>query len=138
VPRVKYAMNYRPKNSFSMSYASRKVIFPGAGGSTLEELPFFNGCESMTSQLVKLRTVIELQDGEEAAMERLEDVAVVAWQVEDNNIVLHSIVEELNANMRTKGIQLQEMRSPIRTISVSFLSSMWQGSYTAAVSGSKS
>jgi len=22
-------MNYRPKNSFSMSYASRKVIFPG-------------------------------------------------------------------------------------------------------------
>jgi hypothetical protein len=29
VPRVKYAMNYRPKNSFSMSYASRKVIFPG-------------------------------------------------------------------------------------------------------------
>jgi len=23
-------MNYRPKNSFSMSYASRKVIFPGA------------------------------------------------------------------------------------------------------------
>jgi len=30
VPRVKYAMNYRPKNSFSMSNASRKVIFPGA------------------------------------------------------------------------------------------------------------
>ena len=29
--RVKYAMNYRPKNSFSMSYASRKVIFPGVG-----------------------------------------------------------------------------------------------------------
>ena len=29
MPRVKYAMNYRPKNSFSMSYASRKVIFPG-------------------------------------------------------------------------------------------------------------
>jgi len=29
VPRVKYAMNYRPKNSFSMSYASRLVIFPG-------------------------------------------------------------------------------------------------------------
>jgi hypothetical protein len=33
VPRVKYAMNYRPKNSFSMSYASRKVIFPGAGAN---------------------------------------------------------------------------------------------------------
>jgi len=31
VPRVKYAMNYRPKNSFSMSYASRKDIFPGDG-----------------------------------------------------------------------------------------------------------
>jgi len=30
VPGVKYAMDYRPKNSFSMSYASRKVIFPGA------------------------------------------------------------------------------------------------------------
>jgi hypothetical protein len=29
VPRVKYAMNYRPTNSFSMSYASREVIFPG-------------------------------------------------------------------------------------------------------------
>jgi len=29
MPRVKYAMDYRPKNSFSMSYASRKVIFPG-------------------------------------------------------------------------------------------------------------
>ena len=29
MPRVKYAMNYGPKNSFSMSYASRKVIFPG-------------------------------------------------------------------------------------------------------------
>ena len=26
---VKYAMNYHLKNSFSMSYASRKVIFPG-------------------------------------------------------------------------------------------------------------
>jgi hypothetical protein len=30
VPRVKYTMNYRPINSFSMSYVSRKVIFPGA------------------------------------------------------------------------------------------------------------
>jgi len=29
VPRVKYAMDYGPKNSFSMSYASRNVIFPG-------------------------------------------------------------------------------------------------------------
>ena len=29
MPRVKYAMDHRPKNSFSMSYASRKVIFPG-------------------------------------------------------------------------------------------------------------
>ena len=29
VSRVKYAMNYCSKNSFSMSYASRKVIFPG-------------------------------------------------------------------------------------------------------------
>jgi hypothetical protein len=29
VPRVKYAMDYRPKNRFSMSYASRKVVFPG-------------------------------------------------------------------------------------------------------------
>jgi len=28
VPLVSYAMNYRPKNSFSMSYASHKVIFP--------------------------------------------------------------------------------------------------------------
>jgi len=33
VPRVKYTMNYRPKNSFSMSYASRKVIFPGESRS---------------------------------------------------------------------------------------------------------
>jgi len=33
VPRVKYAMNYRPKNSFSMSYPSRKVIFPGVIGN---------------------------------------------------------------------------------------------------------
>jgi len=31
VPRVTYAMDYRPKTSFSMSYASRKVIFPGDG-----------------------------------------------------------------------------------------------------------
>jgi hypothetical protein len=30
VPRVKYAMDYRPRNSFSMSCASRMVIFPGA------------------------------------------------------------------------------------------------------------
>ena len=29
MPCVKYAMDYRPKNSFSMSYALRKVIFPG-------------------------------------------------------------------------------------------------------------
>jgi len=29
VPHVKFAMNYRHKNSFSMSYVSRKVIFPG-------------------------------------------------------------------------------------------------------------
>jgi hypothetical protein len=28
--RVKYAMDYRSKNSFSMSCASRMVIFPGA------------------------------------------------------------------------------------------------------------
>jgi len=33
VPHVKYAMNYRPRNSFSMSYASRKVIFPGVAMS---------------------------------------------------------------------------------------------------------
>jgi len=30
VPRVNYAMDYRPKNSFSMSCASRMGIFPGA------------------------------------------------------------------------------------------------------------
>jgi len=35
VPRVKYAMNYRPKNSFSMSYTSRKVIFPGVSTLTI-------------------------------------------------------------------------------------------------------
>jgi hypothetical protein len=29
VPRVKYAMDSRPRNSFSMSCASRMVIFPG-------------------------------------------------------------------------------------------------------------
>ena len=29
MPRVKYAMDYRPRNSFSMSCASRMVIFPG-------------------------------------------------------------------------------------------------------------
>jgi hypothetical protein len=28
VPRAKYAMEYRPKNCFSMSFASRMVIFP--------------------------------------------------------------------------------------------------------------
>ena len=27
--RIKYAMNYHSKNSFSMSYASHEVIFPG-------------------------------------------------------------------------------------------------------------
>ena len=31
MPHVKYAVDYRPTNSFSMSYASRKVILPGAG-----------------------------------------------------------------------------------------------------------
>jgi len=30
VLRVKYAMDHRPTNSFSMSYASGKAIFPGA------------------------------------------------------------------------------------------------------------
>ena len=30
MPRIKYAMDYRRRNSFSMSYASHKVIFPGA------------------------------------------------------------------------------------------------------------
>jgi len=39
VPRVKYAMNYRPKNSFSMSYASRKVIFPGVDNMFLAYTP---------------------------------------------------------------------------------------------------
>ena len=29
MPRVKYATDYRSKHCFSMSYASRKVIFPG-------------------------------------------------------------------------------------------------------------
>jgi hypothetical protein len=29
VPHVKYAMDYRPRNSFSMSCASRMAIFPG-------------------------------------------------------------------------------------------------------------
>jgi hypothetical protein len=37
VPRVKYAMDYRPKNSFSMSYASRKVIFPGEGQISIND-----------------------------------------------------------------------------------------------------
>jgi len=32
VPRVKYAKGYQPTNSFSMSYVSRKVIFPGVCG----------------------------------------------------------------------------------------------------------
>ena len=29
MPHIKYAMDYRPRNSLSMSYASCKVIFPG-------------------------------------------------------------------------------------------------------------
>jgi len=31
VPRVKYAMDYCPRNSFPMSYASCKVILAGVG-----------------------------------------------------------------------------------------------------------
>ena len=35
VPCVKYAMDYRPTDSFSMSFTSSKVIFPGVEGSML-------------------------------------------------------------------------------------------------------
>jgi len=107
------------------------------GGSLPVELSSFNGFESMTSQLVKLCTTMALQGGEEAHIEGLEEVAAVEGQAKDNYIVLHSIEEELNGNMRTMAIQNKETCSPICTITVSFLSSIWQGSYTAAVCGSK-
>jgi hypothetical protein len=38
VPRVKYAMNYHPKHSYSMSYALCKVIFPGECTFTAKDL----------------------------------------------------------------------------------------------------
>ena len=38
MPRVKYAMNYRPENSFSMSYASCMVIFPCVPEKPWEDL----------------------------------------------------------------------------------------------------
>jgi len=91
----------------------------------------------MTSQLVKLCTIMVLQGGKEAHIEGLEEVAAVGGQAKDNYVVFHSIEEDLNANMRTMAIQNKETRSPICTISVSFLSIMWRRSYTAAVCGSK-
>jgi len=120
----------------SLGY-SNPVSKLSRGGSLLVELPTFNGCESMTSQLAKLCTVRALKGGKEAHIEGLEGVAAVGGQAKDNYIVLHSIEEELNANMKTMAIQNKETHSPICTIRVSFLSSMWQGSYTAAVCGSK-
>jgi hypothetical protein len=53
VPRVKYAMDYRPKNSFSMSHASRKVIFPGEASSVKTR---FTGID----QKVTLQVVVGL------------------------------------------------------------------------------
>ena len=91
----------------------------------------------MTSQLVKLCTVMALQSGKEAHIEGLEEVAAVGGQAKDNYIVPYSIEKELNDKMRAMAIQNKETCSPICTISVSLLSSMWQGSYTAAVCGSK-
>jgi len=91
----------------------------------------------MTSQLLKLCTVITLQGGKEAHIEGLEEVAAVGGQAKDNYVVFHSVEKELNANMRTMAIQNEETRSPICTIRVCFLSIMWRRSYTAAVCGSK-
>ena len=91
----------------------------------------------MTSQLVKLCTVMAWQGGKEAHIEGLEEVAAEGGQAKDNYVVLHSIEEEHNANMRTMAIQNKETRSPICTMSVTFLSTVWRGSYTAAVCGSK-
>ena len=52
MPRGKYAMNYRPKNSFSMSYASRKVIFPGV--QTIYERKGISARFSLWQKLVTL------------------------------------------------------------------------------------
>jgi len=61
VARVQYAMKYRPKNSFSMSHASRKVFYPGVGACSLifvnlGDLPvdFWVNCSVDLSVLVKV------------------------------------------------------------------------------------
>jgi hypothetical protein len=60
VPRVKYAIDYWPKNSFSMSYASLKVIFPGVelwsikremGDEDANNVEVASGCEKSGVQL---------------------------------------------------------------------------------------
>jgi len=56
VPRVKYAMDYRPTDSFSMSYASRKVIFPGVRleNSSLDLLRHRSEYNNISSRLFSL------------------------------------------------------------------------------------
>ena len=50
MPRIKYAMNYHPKTSFSMSYVSRKVIFPGDVSCSLQRVIDYS-CTSGESQI---------------------------------------------------------------------------------------
>ena len=78
----------------------------------------------MTSQVVKLRTLMGLKGGKEAHIEGLEEVAAVEGQAKDNYIVLYCIEKKLNVNMRTMAIQNKETHIPTCTIGVSFLSSM--------------
>jgi hypothetical protein len=78
----------------------------------------------MTTQLVKVYTVMELQGGKEAHILRLWEVAAMGAQAKDNNVLLRCIEEELNANMKTMAIQNMETHTSICTICVRFLSSI--------------
>ena len=51
MPRVIYAMDHRPRNRFLMSYASRKVIFPGG-------LSLFNNALKSLSLHVQIISII--------------------------------------------------------------------------------
>jgi hypothetical protein len=48
VPHVKFAMDYHPRNSFSMCYASRNVIFPGVCHWTY--LQISSGCKPINQR----------------------------------------------------------------------------------------
>jgi len=78
-------MNNRPKNSFSMSYASRKVIFPGATAMS-DHSKLTSGHMRLTSGQMSVISSHKISDADHAIL----------------RLMLYTVKEEANEKDETK------------------------------------